>query len=175
MSRRPDKRRRPCFTCACGATAWMHLSGGPYVCIIDAEDAADIGWHNWRAAVSTSGNIYAERSGKGVFESVHRVVMGAPKGVEVDHRDGVGLNNMKANLRLATTQQNRANMRRRMSTNKSGYKGVHFNKNQQKYAVHVGYRYIGMFDDIDDAVAAYDRVAKETYGEFAATSSEMIR
>lgn len=169
------KRRRPYYACACGETAWFGLSGGPYICVIDIEDVEKIGAHNWRAAVSSSGNIYAERSRQFEYESVHRLVMDAAPGSEIDHRDGVGLNNRKANLRFATTAQNRANARRLMSNNTSGFKGVSFNKLQQKYVAYVGKRYLGVFDNLNDAVAVRDRVAKETYGEFAATSSEMIR
>lgn len=50
-----------------------------------------------------------------------------PEGYLIDHIDGDQLNNSIENLRLATHAQNTWNSKR-YSTNKTGYKGVMFNK-----------------------------------------------
>jgi len=69
--------------------------------------------------------------------------------INLDHIDRCRSNNCISNLRLATPKQNAENMFR-TSTNKSGYRGVHFNKRLQnkpwsanimhnKKTIHIGY------------------------------------
>ena len=54
---------------------------------------------------------------------LHRLIMAAGKGEVVDHIDGDGLNNQKANLRLCTQVKNGQN-RKKNKNNTSGFKGV---------------------------------------------------
>jgi AP2 domain len=74
-----------------------------------------------------------------------------------------------ANLRLATRSQNKANTAR-YSNNSTGFKGVErtpygrfkasIRKDRKPY-------YLGTFGDPREAHAAYDRAAREMFGEFA--------
>jgi hypothetical protein len=57
-------------------------------------------------------------------DSIHRLVMGDPRGMCVDHINGDTLDNRKENLRVCTRSQNSQN-KRTNSHSKSGYKGVH--------------------------------------------------
>src|ERR1044071_1696611 len=52
---------------------------------------------------------YAITYHKGKRIRMHRLIMNAPDGVDVDHRDTNKLNNQKSNLRLCTTTQNNRN------------------------------------------------------------------
>jgi hypothetical protein len=92
------------------------------------------------------------------------------KNMFVDHIDRGKLNNQKDNLRLATTSQNAINAFN-IGRNKSGYKGVRFDKNSCKWRAvikHQGKDYwLGQFEDIKDAVVAYNEGAKKYFGEFA--------
>lgn len=54
--------------------------------------------------------------------------MNAPKGIQVDHRNGDGLYNCKENLRLCTHQENRFNVKNPRTDNKLGIKGVIWDK-----------------------------------------------
>ena len=54
---------------------------------------------------------------------MHRMIMNAPDGMSVDHIDGNGLNNQRANLRLVSRGQNRSNSIKRREA-ASTFKGV---------------------------------------------------
>ncbi len=103
---------------------------------------------------------------------MHRLVLNAPSGIEVDHRDGDGLNNRRYNLRLASDSDNKAN-RGCQSNNTSGFKGVSLQAGRYWRVVlkcrgvkhHVGY-----FPTAIDAARAYDVKAIEIFGEFARTN-----
>ncbi len=64
---------------------------------------------------------------------LHRVVMEAPKGLVVDHRDGDGLDNTSANLRIVTQGQNLQNRKGAHPSNtSSGIRGVSRNNNSAR-------------------------------------------
>ena len=58
----------------------------------------------------------------------------------LDHIDGNPLNNNLSNLREATVKQNNEN-RKAQRNNKTGYKGVSFNKRLQKYVAQIQHNY----------------------------------
>lgn len=101
---------------------------------------------------------------------MHRVITRAPNGVPVDHRSGDGLDNRRANLRLAGDGGNQQNRRRnRRATN--AYKGVTFHKKTQKWQAQIRHQnrthYLGLHRTPEDAARAYDCAARELFGEFA--------
>jgi hypothetical protein len=55
---------------------------------------------------------------------VHRLIMGSPEGMDVDHINGNGLDNRRKNLRVCTRSQNAMNKKLR-SDSTTGYKGVY--------------------------------------------------
>ena len=103
-------------------------------------------------------HLVAERSG---------VTIG---GRDVDHWDHNGLNNRRANLRVATRSQNNANQRlgRR---NKSGFKGVSWDSQARKWRAQIcvakNRMSLGQHDDPRDAARAYNAAALKHFGEFA--------
>lgn len=104
---------------------------------------------------------------------LHRSVLVDETAVHIDHKDGDGLNNTRANLRAATRAQNHWN-RRKSSHNTSGYKGVTWNKQHRRWRAYVvangKKRYLGHFDDPEAAACAYDTAARELHGVFARTN-----
>jgi hypothetical protein len=96
--------------------------------------------------------------------------------VEVDHRDGNGLNDTRGNLRIASSSQNKHNMILTRS-NSSGFKGVAWQKRRgtwrAKIAIQGKEKYIGAFSDKVEAARAYDEAAKQLHGEFARTNASM--
>jgi hypothetical protein len=91
--------------------------------------------------------------------------------IDVDHKDGDGLNNRRRNLRISDENGNNQN-RGPSCNNKSGYKGVcKSGKNPKKYQAVVDYLgkkiWLGYFDDPKKAAYAYDDKIRELHGEFA--------
>jgi hypothetical protein len=104
---------------------------------------------------------------------MHRLITGAPAGVEVDHRNGNGLDNRRSNLRLATTSQNQGNQRLSRA-NTSGFKGVHWDKHRAKWKASIAGdnndKHLGHFTDPSEAAHAYDSAARLRFGRFASVN-----
>lgn len=88
----------------------------------------------------------------------------------IDHRDGDKLNNQRHNLRPATYSQNCIS-RPRNANNKSGYKGVCWDRRWNKWraSIVVNRRQIGCgyFPNAIEAARAYNHAALLHFGEFA--------
>lgn len=108
--------------------------------------------------------------GKPTTVLLHRFVMNAPKGVQVDHIDRDGLNCQKSNLRFATNAQNHCNTIKKAGST-SRFKGVHFERRRQYYVANITVNrvaiHLGSFAKEEDAARAYDAKARELHGEFA--------
>lgn len=113
-------------------------------------------------------NGYARAGNKRGY--MHQFIMWAPKGYQIDHINGNKLDNRKENLRVISSKLNKWNQGIR-SNNTSGYKGVSWSKNAQKWHAYIKVNYkrihIGLFDDKEDAAKAYNAAAAEHFGEFA--------
>lgn len=143
------------------------------VVLVDDSDFSEMNKDKWGAVkFQKSDTLYAARYMAGETVYMHRVILGLKKGdnMEVDHRDGDGLNNQRSNLRRCTHQQNMANSKIQKN-NTSGYKGVYWNKTRSRWTVRIKlngkWKYLGRFFCIIRAAKAYDEAAIKYYGEFA--------
>ena len=93
-----------------------------------------------------------------------RLIMYAPEGMDVDHKNGDPLDNRRKNLRVCTHRQN-CQGRRPNKNCLSKYKGVSWFKG--KWTAMINQKYLGRFDNEINAAKAYDEKAKELYGEYA--------
>src|ERR1039458_4438146 len=93
--------------------------GGETVLVDDEDDDLLVGarWYLLR----TGASIYVNDPRKGLL---HRVLLGAGHGDEIDHRNLNGLDNRRCNLRFATRSQNCANRPKRSLPTTSLFKGV---------------------------------------------------
>lgn len=127
-------------------------------------------------------------------DSIHRLVMGNPKGMQVDHINGDTLDNRKENLRVCTQSQNMQN-KKLHSHSKTGYKGVH-EKNyprrkkyvskktgkvtyhehipKKRFQAYIGSGIpntpsikLGYYATAEEAAEVRDKKALEIHGEFA--------
>jgi hypothetical protein len=166
------------------STVTIQLTNG-FEAIVDAEDADLIEYRWYISSKSKRGeytryasrNVPKRESGvKGTITYMHRDILarmlGRPlaKHERVDHINGNGLDNRRSNLRLATHQQNMRN-RRRSTLNTSGYKGVHWDKQANKWHARIEVddkkRTLGYFDTPEEGYKAYCKAARELFGEFA--------
>ena len=101
---------------------------------------------------------------------LHRMIMGEPDGREVDHKNTDKLDNRRENLRIATHKQNCKN-KNKQSNNTSGFKGVSFKKQNQKFqaTIHIDgkKKHLGLFVTAVAAHEEYKRAAIQHHGEFA--------
>lgn len=126
------------------------------VALVDDEDYARFGDKPWCLH-----NGYAFNSRRGYL---HRLILDAPRGLQVDHINRDRLDNRRSNLRLVTQAQNAQNVgARRGST--SPHRGVSFNSRTGRWVaqVKVGGRayYCKHFDSELEAAAAAARVREE--------------
>jgi len=166
------------------------LTRGKYA-IVDPEDYEWLMQYKWHAN-NGRGKFYAVNSR---MQKMHRLIMFGVKQeyrisllttcrdrqnggggkrrsqLFVDHINGNGLDNRKANLRLATPVQNNWNTKSGMGRGKSQYKGVKWHKHVKKWVAVISVdgrkKHLGYFTDEKEAAKAYDRAAKELRGEFA--------
>lgn len=161
-----------------GNLAYVPLTQG-YEAVIDAEDVPLVDVWNWYAIVDkrSDGSIRTIYAGRGcgprashttIF--MHREILRTPDGFDSDHRDGDGLNNTKANLRIALRAENTRNRRLSIS-NTSGVKGVYWNKSRKKWQATITLDgkafFLGRFSDAGDAALAYMLASVDMHGEFS--------
>ena len=150
---------------------YIALTQGKYAIV----DAADYEWLNqWKWCAARTGNLwYAYRKHHGKTIRMHQLIMKPPKGKVVDHINGNGLDNRRANLRVCTRRENAWNHGRcKKEDASSQFIGVHRRKEHpEKCYVRVTCdgeaTNLGPFDDEVEAAQARDCKARELHGEFA--------
>lgn len=92
-----------------------------------------------------------------------------PEGLYIDHKDMDKLNNKISNLRLCTKSENHLN-RGKQTNNVSGHKGVTWCNNTNKWKADARlkgeYHYLGIYEDIEDAIKARTDFCLAHHGEF---------
>jgi len=145
-----------------------------FIAIVDDADYEWLVKRKWFYSAGYAARKSGRVLGKSKLIYMHREIIQAPDGIEVDHiRTGETLDNRRENLRLCTTAQNQYN-RKIQANNSSGFKGVHWQKQKQKWCAQIKLHshsiYIGYFDTAETAAQAYDQKARELFGEFARTN-----
>ncbi len=149
------------------------------IAVVDDEDYESLILMKWHAWFNKNGDsFYAHHSvyRKGKSPTVirmHRHLMNVtnPK-IHVDHINGNTLDNRKSNLRICQSYQNNTNMRGLRSDNTTGFRGVgeYFYRADKKWTATLSVKgnkiRLGYFDTPEDAARAFDKAARELYGEF---------
>lgn len=145
--------------------AWIAV--GKLHALVDIDDLPRVAVRRWN--VSPAGYAVAGRAG---CLYMHRVVMGAQKGQQVDHVDGNKLDNRRANLRICTNSENRRNQKIRKDSSHN-FKGVErrtkgFRTRFYARIMVDGRRLaLGGYETELEAAHAYDRAAAKHFGSFA--------
>ena len=150
----------------------MEIKISGYDVIIDDDDFEKVisagKWHK----KNENGKIYFVHTISKSFKMLylHRLICPPEKGLFVDHINGNTLDNRKCNLRVCTHAENMKNQKRN-SLNTSGYKGVSFNRQYQKWKASIttdGVRYfLGYFPNPETAYAEYCKAAEKYHGKFS--------
>ena len=151
------------------------------VTILDAADATKVfaigpKWH----AKKNGNTFYAQHNvrkpdGTRATVQMHRAILGITNhSIQVDHRNGNGLDNQRHNLRVATNAQNKQNACLR-NDNTSGVRGVSWDKDKNKWRAKIQVNgktlFLGYFIALEDATAARLAAELKYHGEFSATVS----
>ena len=128
-------------------------------------------WDKANGYISTT----SRSNGKSLY--LHRLVMSAGKGELVDHINHDLSDNRRCNLRIATKAENAFNSKPHRN-NSSGVTGVNWNKKNKKWEARIKTsgktRYIGSFQNIQDAIEARRKAEYEFHGEFSFLHSQTI-
>jgi len=116
-------------------------------------------WETTNGYITTHNNIL-----------LHRLILQPSKNKVVDHINNNKKDNRRCNLREATRGQNNINIGVR-NNNSSGYTGVFFNKNKNKWEARISidgkdYR-LGRYNNIQDAIDARHKGEIKYFGEWA--------
>lgn len=151
------------------STKEIPLRGG-YIALVDEEDFAYLSQHKWRRTHhGRSSYVSTQIAGKQTY--MHRLIMNPPDEIMVDHINGDGLDNRRANLRHATPQQNSMNRVRSKENSASKYLGVFLGRDGKSWraqiVVNTKLIYLGVFRTQREAALAYNEASRLHNGEFA--------
>lgn len=145
--------------------------------MVDDEDFEWLNRWKWCAHLANKKTaVYARTAFVdefGVLRKVlmHRMILGVTDlGITVDHKNLCGIDNQRGNLRTCTRRESSIN-RGLFKSNSSGKRGVNWNKKRGKWCASISINRLtvglGCYDDIDFAARAYDKKAREVFGEIA--------
>lgn len=134
---------------------------------VDSSDFLAINKYKWYAQKNkhTYYAVRYDRENKR-FIYMHRYIMKTPNGMTTDHIDGNGLNNKHINLRICTYSQNALNRHRLSTKNKSGVRGVSWDRINEKWRADVRRDYkrinLGRFNTKNKAMNAVKKYASDS-------------
>lgn len=132
---------------------------------IDEDDYEAVSKYVWR---KVDRYCKAKVGNDDIF--MHQLLMGkAPNGHVIDHYDGDGLNNTRANLRIVTKSQNTQNRTVNIEGT-SKYRGVYLHKRGKKWASCSSNDYLGAYDTEEEAARVFDTYTLLKYGAQARTN-----
>lgn len=152
----------------------LHLPSGAEA-LVDDEDYDRVAGMKWRLFFANGRRLFAV-SGRATL--LHRFILGVPDGIKVDHLNGDGLDNQRANLRALTQSQVLAKYWARDVCSDSPHrymKGVSLVEGRSRpwratISVEGRKKSLGYHTSEEEAARAYDEAARRFFGEFARTN-----
>lgn len=154
-------------------TGRYHQPSG-LVMMVDDDDLPLVVNHRWRLCITRT-FLYGV-TGDG--DLAHRLILGEQSGVRVDHLNGDGLDNRRANLRPISASQAAARSWSRAVLSHvptSRYRGVSLVRGRSTpwratISVNGKQRFLGYHGSEENAARVYDVAARLHFGEFAQTN-----
>lgn len=137
------------------------------VALVDDCDFEELNKWSWFAHKSGR-TFYARRTltigNKRHTIRMHHIVIGKPPiGFEVDHKNGIGTDNQRENLRFVTDRQNSQNRKNVNVT--SVYPGVYWHSSRNKWMAQIYIngksKFLGRFIDEHEAFNAYRKAVND--------------
>lgn len=134
----------------------------PTEVLIDVEVVDKISKYKWH--LKDNNYINSHTVGR-----LHRFLLDAPKGYDVDHINRNRLDNRLSNLRVCTRSQNNMN-KIEQSNNTSGCRGVSWSKSNNKWQSRITINKktinLGYFDNLDDAIYTRKQAEIQYFKEY---------
>lgn len=150
----------------------IELSGGLRV-LVSEEDYESVSVFKWYAHQSRGCRYAARKPTNDGIIYMHRFILECPEGMEVDHINGVTLDNRRENLRIVTHRENLRNQAPQAGAS-SQFKGVYWSAKDNCWRVQIKdagrMRGVGGIAREDVAAAIYDLLALDRFGEHARTN-----
>lgn len=147
------------------------LTRGFYA-MVDDDDFKRISNWKWTALVRKwpySPYAFRREMHKTIY--LHRFIVNAPNGKDVDHIDGDGLNCQKENMRICTHAENQHNYKKCKTKTSSKFKGVCFDPLRNLWAARIKFHgmtiSLGRFNTEEQAAHIYDKAAVLRFGKYA--------
>lgn len=160
-SSKPKESKKNSFVELVDCYEFTATNGSKFV--VDKDDFDRVSVFNWYQ--DKKGYFYTRNNYKQI--KLHRFILKLnPEDKMVDHIDRDKSNNKKSNLRLATNSQNLANVTHNKN-NTSGFRGVLFIKDKNKWQAKYASNFLGYFNTFEEAKKARLEYENENLGEFA--------
>lgn len=141
---------------------------GNFRVLIDVEDWEKVSRHTWHVTMQKRVYYFQTKVRKpdGMWTKLqlHRLVLNAPKELQVDHIHHNYCDMRKSQLRLVTNRENQQNRRSQRNTS-SRFKGVSWHKGSNKWCAQIKVDgknlNLGLFHSEETAALAYNKAAQK--------------
>lgn len=132
---------------------------------IDFEDYDFVSSHKWHRSDKNQNGYLASNTSE--YTLLHTCLLGKIDGYVVDHENRDRTDCRRSNLRHVSEQLNSIN-KGKQSNNTSGHVGVSWEKSREKWEAYIKLnkkkKFLGYYDDIEDAVKARLKAEIEYFG-----------
>lgn len=132
------------------------------VALVSDRDYPRVRGYKWTAMRHRSNGFYAYRkdsTGRNIY--LHREILKAPDGFEVDHKNGCKLDCRRNNIRLLALGKNRRGFLTPSKNKSSRFRGVSWFPARRKWVAKIQSIHVGIFSQEIDAARAYNRAAEK--------------
>jgi hypothetical protein len=133
----------------------VRLNGDKYDVMVDLIDWIEIKLHSIYIWTDCNNRAYAMLKVAGKNWLLHRFLLKPPSDLQVDHKDGNTLRNVRSNIRVCTQYENKQNIIKLRSDNTSCMLNVSWHKGNAKWAARVQLdgitKFLGYYTELAEA------------------------